>query len=80
MSRALTVGDLKNMLEGVDENMEVHISYNYGDYWRTQVAPDATEAEEVKVKYSSYHHMDKIVEEDSDEDDHSDLKTVFVIR
>ena len=72
--RELTVGDLRNALDGVDDNMKVHISYNYGDYWKTVVAPVATEAEEGRVSYSEYHRMDKI-----DEDGAEDFKKVFII-
>jgi len=64
----MTVRDLKEMLEGYDDNTPVHISYNFGDYWRTQVAPKATDVELQMVKYSDYHSMDKI-DEDGDEED-----------
>jgi hypothetical protein len=71
----MTVRDLKEMLEGQDDSMEVHIAYNFGDYWRTQVAPKASDADTAMVKYSDYHRMDKIDEEDDDDNS----REVFVI-
>ena len=71
----MTVQDLIEQLEGMDPEMEVHIGYNYGDYWKTQVAPKATTVEEQYIKYSDYHQMDKISNDDDNEDD----KLVLVI-
>jgi hypothetical protein len=63
----MTVNELKEYLEQFDGDMEVKFSYNFGDYWRTQVAEDISDVEEGYVKYSDYHRMDKI-DEDEDED------------
>lgn len=63
----MTVNELKDLLEGFDGEMEVKFSYNSGDYWRTQVASNIRDVEEGYVKYSDYHRMDKI-DEDEDED------------
>ena len=71
----MTVRDLKEMLEDQDDSMEVHIAYNYGDYWKTEVAPKASDADTRMVRYSDYHRMDKI-DEDGDEDN---SREVFVI-
>ena len=74
----MTVRDLKEMLEGQDDSMEVHFAYNFGDYWRTQVAPKASDADTRMVRYSDYHSMDKI-DEDGDEEDDDNSREVFVI-
>ena len=50
----------------MDKDAEVHFSYNYGDHWRTQVAPRVRRIEEGVVQFSAYHSMDKI-EDDEDE-------------
>ena len=63
----MTVNELKEYLEQFDGEMEVKFSYNSGDYWRTQVAKDISDVEEGYVKYSDYHRMDQI-DEDEDED------------
>jgi hypothetical protein len=62
----MKVAELIEMLEGMNQEAEVHFSYNYGDHWRTQVAPEVDTVEEGIVEYSSYHSMDKMV-------DHEDL-------
>ena len=63
----MTVNELKEYLEQFDGDMEVKFSYNFGDYWKTQVAEDISDVEEGYVKYSDYHRMDQI-DEDEDED------------
>ena len=65
----MTVNELKEYLEQFDGEMEVKFSYNSGDYWKTQVAKDISDVEEGYVKYSDYHRMDQI---DEDEDDDSE--------
>jgi hypothetical protein len=63
---SITVKELIEQLGYMDQDAEVHFSYNYGDHWRTQVAPKVGSIEPGVVKYSSYHSMDKI-EDDEDE-------------
>ena len=64
----MLVRDLIELLEGYDLDMEVHFAYNYGDHWRTEVAPNVSNVREGVVEYSDYHRMDKIatIEEDYD--------------
>lgn len=64
----MKVYELIQMLESFNPNADVHIQYNYGDYWRTQVAPKASSVEECPVTYSDYHQMDKVVEEPGDDE------------
>jgi len=49
--------------------MEVHFAYNYGDHWRTEVAPRVGSVDEGAVVYSEYHRMDKMVENDDSDFD-----------
>lgn len=60
----MNVQDLINELEQYDDNLPVHFSYQYGDHWRTVVAPEVSSVTEGAVIHSSYHNMDKEVEED----------------
>ena len=66
----------------LDPNAEVHFSYNYGDHWRTQVAPCVDSVSEGLVKYSDYHSMDKLLDEDDmieDEGDFEGTRRVVVL-
>ena len=60
----MLVRDLIELLEGYDADMEVHFSYNYGDHWRTQVAPTVDSVMTGRVVHSAYHSMDKVVDEE----------------
>ena len=71
----MKVSELVEMLGYMDQEAEVHFSYNYGDHWRTQVAPKVDNVEQGVVEYSSYHSMDKMVEdEDCYDEDTGDYK------
>jgi len=60
----MKVKDLIGELQCMDQNAEVHFAYNYGDHWRTQVAPSVDEVSEGVVEFSSYHSMDKVVDDE----------------
>ncbi len=74
----MKVFELIEMLQSMDANSDVHYSYNYGDHWRTQVAPSVDSVEEGLVEYSSYHQMDKCVDNDEDEAE-EDVRRVVVL-
>ena len=71
----MLVRDLIELLEGYDQDLEVHFSYNSGDHWRTQVAPKVDNVDMGIVTYSDYHRMDKVVEVDYDDEDEADEVT-----
>jgi hypothetical protein len=64
----MLVKELIESLKYMDQDAEVHFAYNYGDHWRTEVAPKVSQVSEGVVEYSDYHRMDKLVtlEEDYD--------------
>ena len=62
----MKVSQLIEQLGYMDKDAEVHFSYNYGDHWRTQVAPKVSDVFEGAVQYSDYHRMDKMVENEDD--------------
>ena len=62
----MLVKDLIEQLQSLNPNAEVHFSYNYGDHWRTQVAPRVGEVSEGVVVRSEYHRMDKLVDDEED--------------
>ena len=83
---ALTVQELIDELKYMDPEAYVHFSYNYGDHWRTQVAPVVCSVEEGFVVDSDYHRMPKVVDEcdmyddeDSEMSDNPDVRRVVLI-
>ena len=78
----MQVKELIEMLSYLDQNAEVHFSYNYGDHWQTQVASSVDRVDLALVKYSEYHRMDKLMDEDDmyeDEGDYEGTRRVVVI-
>jgi len=81
----MKVSQLIEQLQYMDKDAEVHFAYNYGDHWRTQVAPSVASVEEGVVEFSDYHRMDKMVEEYEDQFDEetgefrSDVRKVVVL-
>jgi hypothetical protein len=81
----MQVKDLIEALQCMPQDAEVHFSYNYGDHWRTQVAPAISQVFEGVVEFSDYHRMDKMVEEYEDQFDEetgdfrTDVRRVVVI-
>ena len=68
----MKVSELIELLQMENPDAEVHFQYNYGDHWRTQVAPKVRDVETGFVAYSDYHRMPKVYEPDYDEDDETD--------
>ena len=60
----MKVSELIEQLQFLDAEAEVHFSYNYGDHWRTEVAPAVSSISEGFVGYSDYHRMDKVLDEE----------------
>ena len=70
----MTVQELINTLQFMDQDAQVHFSYNYGDHWHTEVAPAVHSAGSGLVKYSEYHRMDKLMDEDDMYEDEGDFE------
>ena len=62
----MQVKELIEMLQHMNQDADVHFAYNYGDHWRTEVAPAVCQVSDGVVEYSDYHQMDKLV---TDEDE-----------
>lgn len=58
------IGHLQQLETEGHGDTQVHFAYNYGDYWKTTVAPIVTDVEIGHVKDSPYHRMPKVVYED----------------
>jgi len=70
----MQVFQLIEQLMDLDPNAEVHFSYNYGDHWRTEVAPRVGSVLEGMVKYSEYHRMDRLLDEDEMYEEEGDFE------
>ena len=68
----MLVKELIEQLQYMNPDAEVHFAYNYGDHWRTEVAPKVSNVTEGAVEFSDYHRMDKLV---TDEEDMYDEET-----
>ena len=78
----MQVFQLIERLMDLDPNAEVHFSYNYGDHWHTEVAPNVSQVDEGLVKYSEYHRMDKLMDENEmyeEEGDFEGTRRVVII-
>jgi len=62
----MNVKELIEQLQDMNPEAEVHFAYNYGDHWRTEVAPSVGRVDTGAVVYSEYHRMDKILDTDGD--------------
>jgi hypothetical protein len=71
----MLVKELIESLQYMDQDAEVHFSYCYGDHWRTEVAPKVGRVDEGVVEYSEYHRMDKIANEDYDDEDEQTVES-----
>ena len=65
----MKVKDLIEQLGYMDQDADVHFAYGYGDHWRTTVAPKVTQVFEGAVVYSDYHRMDKLADEDFEDEE-----------
>ena len=78
----MQVFQLIEQLMDMDPNAEVHFSYNYGDHWRTKVAPTVDQVFEGVVKRSDYHGMDKLLDENDmyeEEGDYEGTRRVVIL-
>ena len=62
----MKVSELIEMLQDMNQDADVHFAYNYGDHWRTEVAPKLSRVDEGAVVYSEYHRMDRMLEDTGD--------------
>ena len=56
----MQVKELIEQLQDMNPESDVHFAYNYGDHWRTEVAPKLSRVDNGAVVYSEYHRMDKM--------------------
>jgi len=78
MKESITVGQLKQMLDNEDDNMEVYFAYPFGDYWSNTVAGSITDVRVEPVAWSEYHAMYKLITDGKDCSDYI-IKDVLIL-
>ena len=68
LATAMTVGELKGMLDCFKDEDVVVFARNSGDYWNTEVATTIDEIDHGKVKWSDYHSKLQTIDRDSEDD------------
>lgn len=73
LDSGITVADLKAELDNYPDEAKVLFSYNWGDYWRTEVACRVASIGEKQVSWSARLELPQLVdEEDIDGNDEGD--------
>lgn len=76
----MNVQELIEQLQDMDPETEVMFQYNYGDYWRTEVAQEVGSVRHDEVVYSEYHRMHKLIDEGNcDDDDGQEVKRAVIL-
>lgn len=76
----MKVKELIEQLQRMPEDMDVHIAYPYGDYWRNVVAPKVSTVRSTEVVYSGYHQTDKLADDHDYDREDEGVRQVVVIR
>jgi len=78
----MKVSELIELLEQEDQDMEVVFSYDYGDYWHTEVAAEIEDVGVVNVEWNERLSMNKVLceEDGTTEDEMDDAVEVVVLR
>jgi hypothetical protein len=76
----MNVKELMEALSGMDPEATVHFAYNYGDHWRTTVAPEVGDVREGYVAHSSCHDMPKEVRANEDDFEPEKAREVVLLK
>jgi hypothetical protein len=81
LESTLTVGQLIERLQGLDPSLPVAFSYEYGDYWHTEVAGTIRSVDETAVAFSEYHSMLKIANDDDrdEEEEEGEINREYIV-
>jgi hypothetical protein len=74
----MTVAELIEKLESMDQESEVMFSYDIEDRSHTEVAMKVDDVDEVEVAFSDYHNMYRVLSPDGD--DARSRSTVTLLR
>lgn len=76
----MNVGQLKKLLENIDDSTPVHFVYDYGDHGNTDVTTEVADVEEGCVLWSDYHDMFKVAPAVMQADDDRKTEAVVLLR
>lgn len=68
----MKVKDLIEALQCISPETEVHFAYDYGDHPGSMVAPAVESVSIETIQHSTYHRMDRIVDESDMHEDEGD--------
>jgi hypothetical protein len=80
IKRTTTTAELIDLLQQYPSDMPVMFGYNYGDYWRTEVAEPIEQVDTQEVAFSDYHGRAKIVEYDYESERHEEEEKVSTVQ
>ena len=80
LERCFTVGELKDMLDGYDDDQKVVIASTASDYWRSPIAQRIETVDQIAVGWTEYHRcLSNLSEKDSEDPDDDGTETVVAI-
>lgn len=62
------IAELQDVQRTAGPRAMVYFEYDYGDHWHTRVAAEIQMVEEGSVSFSDYHSMNKVSDEDAEDD------------
>ena len=80
LPHTMTVGELREALSDIDDDVQVVMQYNYGDYHNTPAVEVIQEVELKPLTKSAYSRTGwQVCESDDDDDDDDTLPTYLVL-
>lgn len=73
----MTVSELIDILKEYPSDKQIAFSYNYGDYWKTNVVETIEQIEETSVSWSEYHRMYKLEDEPEEDETNQSFVVLF---
>ena len=79
--KTMTVAQVRELIEGVEDDVLVGFEVPSHDYWRNKLLGTITTAEVGLVEYSEYHQQFKLLDaEDEDVQDVTNHQSVLILR
>ena len=79
MDRALSAGDLAELLSGVDPETPVVLGYPSGDYWGHEIANPVSKVKtSAYVEYSAYHEKLRLLKDSRFDDEDESVEVVYL--